>query len=44
MMELLYKTTIPLGKVHCIAWSRSNLIALSTSVQMEGLLAKGFQG
>lgn len=43
-MELLYKTSVPLGRVNCISWSRLNLIALSVSVQTEGLVAKGYEG
>ncbi len=43
-MELLYRTGVPLGSVHCISWSRMNLIALSVSTQIEGFVAKNFDG
>ena len=35
-MEYLYRTVIPQGSVHCMAWSGLNLIALSVSVEIEG--------
>jgi len=42
-MELLYRTVIPRGRVHCMAWSGMNLIALSVSVETEGKVAENYE-
>jgi hypothetical protein len=39
-MELLYTSKLPLSKVHAVAWSGMNLVALSVSVRSEGLLTE----
>lgn len=33
-MELLYSTLLPYGRVHCLAWSGINLVALSVSEEV----------
>ena len=42
-MELLYRSTIPEGSVHCMAWSGVNLIALGVSVEREGFVGENFE-
>lgn len=42
-MELLYRSTIPEGAVHCMAWSGVNLIALGVSVEREGSIGENFE-
>lgn len=42
-MELLYRSTIPEGSVHCVAWSGVNLIALGVSVEREGFASENLE-
>eukprot|EP00731_Ephydatia_muelleri_P027367 Em0019g240a len=42
-MELLYRSTIPEGSIHCMAWSGVNLIALGVSVEREGFVGENFE-
>ena len=42
-MELLYRTVIPRGRVRCMAWSGTNHIALSVSVEVEGMVAENYE-
>ena len=39
-MELLYTTKLPLHRVHAVAWSGLNLVALSVSVRSEGVITE----
>lgn len=40
-MELLYTTRLSRCKVHAVAWSGLNLIAISVSVDNEGIITEG---
>ena len=39
-MELLYSSQLPLSRVHAVAWSGMNLVALSVSVRSEGVITE----
>lgn len=40
-MELLYTTRLSRSKVHAVAWSGLNLVAISVSVDNEGIITEG---
>lgn len=42
-MELLYRSTIPEGCIHCMAWSGVNLIAIGVSVEKEGFVVENLE-
>ena len=39
-MEKLYRTVVPRGQVRCMAWSSTNLVAISVSIQTEGKVSE----
>ena len=40
-MEQLYSTLLPYGRVHCLAWSGTNLVAISLSEQLPEYVTEG---
>ena len=40
VMEKLYATVVPRGFVRCMAWSSTNLVAISVSIQSEGVVSE----
>ena len=40
-MEQLYSTLLPYGRVHCVAWSGTNLVAISLSEQLPEYVTEG---
>lgn len=43
IMEKLYTTLLPYGQVHCMAWSGTNLVAISLSEEIPENVADGHQ-
>ena len=39
-MELLYSSRLPQSRVHAVAWSGMNMVALSVSVRSEGVITE----
>ena len=42
-MELLYRSVVPSGCVHRLAWSGGNFLALSVSVQSKTVVAEAYK-
>ncbi len=42
-MELLFTSKLPNSKVRAVAWSGMNLVALSISVDIKGIISESYK-